>query len=128
MTDREISLPFRVDASGRIATVSDPDEIARQHIRCYVQTEQGERVMRPSWGSPMSRSVFESLDQLTASLVHQRILDSVGRDLQTAQVMSVSTPLSTEDATLQVVVEYALNLGGGVGSTSEVAISVGGSL
>jgi hypothetical protein len=47
-----LSFPFRVDARGTLATVSDPAEIAEQFLRDLIETRLGERVMLPGYGLP----------------------------------------------------------------------------
>jgi len=47
-----LSFPFRADARGTLATVSDPAEMAEQFLRDLIETRQGERVMLPNYGMP----------------------------------------------------------------------------
>lgn len=47
-----LSIPFRPDVTGGLATVRDPAQIVSQQIYALVMTRQGERVMLPDFGLP----------------------------------------------------------------------------
>jgi phage baseplate assembly protein W len=49
--------PVRWDASGRVAMVSDVEEI-QQSIRIILRTNLGSRAMRPTFGADVDRYVF----------------------------------------------------------------------
>lgn len=57
-------LPFAA-RRGTLATVSTPEEIARQSIISIIETRQGERVMLPDYGMP--DLVFSAIDPGFAS-------------------------------------------------------------
>ncbi|HEX8747376.1 MAG TPA: hypothetical protein VF717_09255 [Pyrinomonadaceae bacterium] len=46
-----LSFPFRVDARGSLATVSDPEEMARQFLTDLIETRLYERVLVPDYGT-----------------------------------------------------------------------------
>lgn len=122
----EISLPFRIDAQGRIAQTTDPSEVARQHLVTFLLTNEGERVMRGLFGSPLRSSVFETLDTLTATLLLERLKNVVGANVPGIEILSISAPLHSDTATLQVNVEFALAVGAGTGVSSSATITMGG--
>lgn len=127
MTDREISLPFRVDPQGRVAAVTDPSDRARQHITTYMVTATGERVMRPEFGTALRDTVFEPLTTLTSSLLLTRVREAVNQDVADVVLQSLSSPLDSDTGTLQVTVEFALAVGAGTGATDSTTITMGGS-
>lgn len=65
----ELDQPFAIDAQGRIAFTSDPTEILRNRVRMVVGTEIAERVMRPTYGTPLQALLFEGDDDLTVSII-----------------------------------------------------------
>lgn len=71
-----------ITPSGGIAMVED-DASVRQSLMVLLSTVPGERVMRPDYGCPLHRLVFEQNDDTTAGLaihyVRQAILRFEGR-------------------------------------------------
>jgi phage baseplate assembly protein W len=101
-----IDFPFHFDRSGRTAATDDADHI-RDMIEQLLFTNPGERVNRPDFGSGLLQMVFAanspelaSALQFTTQAALQRTLGDV-IDLRELQV-------TTEDATLNVTVRYAL--------------------
>lgn len=54
----EISQPFRFDSTGGLAAVTDPLQVAIQHLMAIAFTMPGERVMRPNYGVGIQGLVF----------------------------------------------------------------------
>jgi phage baseplate assembly protein W len=72
---KTISLPFRIDGFGNIATTTDPSKIWSDRVRTVVSTYFGERVMRSNFGSFAGSMAFNEADYVS------EILDS---DMATA--------------------------------------------
>lgn len=101
-----IDFPFHFDRLGRTATTGDDDHI-RDMIEELLFTSPGERVNRPDFGTGLLQLVFApNSPELAATLQFtiqgalQRFLGDV-IDLQSVTVTS-------DDATLQVVVQYVV--------------------
>lgn len=60
------------DASRDVATTQHEDDI-RQAIRIILETNPGERVMRPDFGCGLMAMVFEPANFTTLALVKQRV-------------------------------------------------------
>lgn len=72
------SFPVDVDeATGRIRMVEDNDCV-RQNIRLIVQTDRGERKMRPSFGAGLNRFMFQNVDLVLVN----RMSDAIARSIQ----------------------------------------------
>lgn len=69
MAQVELDQPFAIDAQGRIVATSDPARILRNRVRMIIGTQIGERVMRPLYGTPVLSMLFDSDDDLTASII-----------------------------------------------------------
>lgn len=71
------SFPVTVDAvTGRIRTVSFEEDI-QQAIKLILLTQQGERVMRPEFGSQLQTYAFRELNATTLSQVEEEIRDAL---------------------------------------------------
>lgn len=124
--DREISLPFRLDGQGRIATTSDPSARGRQHLTSYLVTRPHERVMRPGFGTPIKDFVFEELDPLRVNLLGRRVQEQVGRDVAGVRMRELQARIDSDSATVHLTVEFALAVGAGEGVDQTTTISLGG--
>lgn len=69
---RAISLPFSFDSNGGIAGTTNEKKIIQDRLLLAVMTKPGERVMRPSYGSQVHLSLFETFDG-AASTARQAI-------------------------------------------------------
>lgn len=67
-----ISLPFRIDGYGRVATTSNDLKIWADRVRSVVTTFVGERVMRPAWGTEVPADLFSAIED-APSLVYNDI-------------------------------------------------------
>jgi uncharacterized protein len=72
------SFPVTLDPSGAVALARDEEDI-RQSIRIILGTNQGERVMRPDFGSGIRAFVFESVSNSTLTLLRSRVEDALVR-------------------------------------------------
>lgn len=66
------AFPIRLDESGEVAQVSHEEDI-RQAVLLILQTELGERVMRPGFGAGLDSLVFEPLSTRTVALARHRV-------------------------------------------------------
>ena len=84
---RGFAFPVAIDVSGATA-VAEYEEDIRQAIRIILETEPGERVMRPDFGAGLRALVFEPINTHTIALTRHRVeqalilweprIDSVG--------------------------------------------------
>jgi len=69
---RGFAFPVAVDATGAVALAEYEDDIA-QAIRIILDTEPGERVMRPDFGAGLRGLLFEPLNTHTLALARHRV-------------------------------------------------------
>lgn len=58
---KAISLPFRLDSYGKIATSNELSKIWSDRVRTVVGTVIGERVMQPSFGCTLPQNLFDTV-------------------------------------------------------------------
>ena len=127
MVDREITTPFGLDSSGRIATTTDPAVRGRQKLLAYLVTSPGERVMRPAWGTRLKDSVFNTFGPVENELLTGSVSDAVARDVRGARVVNLAVGSVSDEGVLPVAVEFAMVVGDGSVSTTETTIiQIGG--
>lgn len=61
-----ISIPFRLDSLGNIASTNDQDRIWADRVRSVIGTLLGERVMRPNFGTKVALSAFQTQTEMEA--------------------------------------------------------------
>jgi|ERR1700682_3549581 len=102
------SFPISPGADAEIATVSDNDDI-RQSIRLILDTEPGERVMRPDFGAGLRGLVFEPVNVRLVALVQHRVEQALTQWEPRIDVKAVT--VNTDEATsgkLKVEVGYVV--------------------
>jgi len=67
------AFPVRPDQSESDVAAAIYEEDIRQAVRLILETEQGERVMRPDFGAGLQSLVFEPLNTTTMALVRNRV-------------------------------------------------------
>lgn len=66
------AFPVRLDAEGQAAMAAYEEDI-RQAVLLILNTNPGERVMRPDFGAGLNALVFEPLNTTTMALARHRI-------------------------------------------------------
>lgn len=66
------AFPFGIDGSGDVQMVSLEEDI-RQSVHVILETNPGERVMRPDFGAGLRALAFEPMSSATIALVRHRI-------------------------------------------------------
>jgi phage baseplate assembly protein W len=101
-----IDFPFRFDARGRTAEISDDDHIL-DLIEQVLFTSPGERVNRPTFGSGLMQLVFapnsDTMATATQFVVRSALQQWVGDLIQVNDVQ-----VENEDSTLRVTVHYVV--------------------
>lgn len=100
------SFPVEPDASGSLGYAADESKV-QQAILIILGTAQGERVMRPEFGSRLRELVFAPLNSSTKSLVAGAITDALVKWEPRIDVLSVTAQeQSSDDGTLVVNIQY----------------------
>jgi phage baseplate assembly protein W len=101
-----IDFPFHFDRLGHSAATGDDDHV-RDMIEQFLFTNPGERVNRPDFGSGLLQMVFAPNSPELAAAVQFTVQAGLQRwlgDVIEVQALDVTS----EEATLRVVVQYAV--------------------
>ena len=100
------TFPVEPDASGSLGYIADEQKI-QQAILVILGTAQGERVMRPEFGSRLRDLVFAPLTSSTKTLVAGTITDALVKWEPRVDVLGVTADeQASDDGTLVVNIEY----------------------
>lgn len=108
MTERAISLPFSFDSAGSIAYSTDEKKIWQDRVVLVVMTRLNERVMRPTFGSEASNSLFENASSATG-LLKDTITTAFSNWLKDLILIDVSVYTDAEDGYLVAEIFYKYN-------------------
>lgn len=105
------SFPVEVDeATGRIKMVEDNDCV-RQDIQLIVQTDRGERKMRPSFGAGLNRFLFRNVDLVLVNRMSEALAQSIRLWEEHIVGVNAGVVQSQEDSTrVHVSIEYVTDL------------------
>ncbi len=73
----QIRVPFGVDANGQIAVVSSDAAVDQQNLLTLINTQPGERAMRPTYGVSTRSLLFEGADIQLAEAVMAEVETAV---------------------------------------------------
>jgi Bacteriophage baseplate protein W len=90
------AFPVDQEPEGEVAMVADEEDV-RQAVRLILETDPGERVMRPEFGAGLRSLVFEPINRTTLGLVRHRVEEALVAWEPRIDVDEVS--VSAEEAT-----------------------------
>ena len=102
---RGVAFPFQRGSDSIPAPAYDAN-LVRMSVQQIIQTQRGERVMRPNFGSNIHQFVFENNDELLAQLLRTEIAASIGKWEPRVQLTNVS--IQRADTSITILVEYAV--------------------
>ena len=103
----EISIPFRLNGSGQIATETVPNAQVRQHVMSLLNTQPGERVVYSDYGVPLADSLFEADSAVTQELPD--IIDTAFARWEPGVQLTAVNPETTDnpwDGAVNVNISY----------------------
>ena len=117
-----LSFPMQIDEeSGCLSSCSNEQHI-KQSLRSILLTAQGERVMRPDFGSGLSVYLFENIDATTVSLIKRDVRATIERFEPRVELIDVKVHNAVQDpAVLRVELSYRIK---STGIADQLALSV----
>ena len=106
-----VAFPFQKGVTGIPKAAVDAD-LVRSNLQQIVQTNRGERRMRPDFGANLISAVFENATlEETQSLVRDLIASAIGRFEPRANILSIDVTARTtlSGTSLDILVKYEFN-------------------
>lgn len=105
---KDISATFQVSALNRdLIALKNENAIARS-IRNLVLTLPGERPFSEKLGSNISKSIFENMDNFTASLIEQEIEITINNYEPRVNLLEVNVAPNFDNNEFNVTVQYEI--------------------
>ena len=103
---KDLSLSFKLNPINLdLIAIKNETAIARS-IRNLVLTYPGERFFNPYLGSKVSRSLFENIDQGTASIIREEIELTIENYEPRVEVIKIEVNPDYDNNTFNVIVNY----------------------
>lgn len=102
---RGISYPFRKGAQEFPVSASD-DDLIKESILQILLTNQGDRVMRPDFGSNVLRYVFDPNEAALGDLLWQAVQSALGRWEPRIELLDVR--VDRKDESIKVTIDYGV--------------------
>lgn len=107
MAEVAISLPFAVDAYGKINSTIDQTKIWADRVRSVVGTALRERVMQPLIGTEIPFTVFETTEA-AESIIETTVQHAFEEQLPLLRLQEVTTTTDEYSSAVNVSIIYAL--------------------
>ncbi len=102
---KAITLPFSFDSSGAVAYTQDEKKIWQDRVVLVLMTRLNERVMRPTFGSEVKDSLFET-EEAATTMIKKATSVAFSRWLPQLELLGVSTTVDPVDGYIVVEVIY----------------------
>jgi phage baseplate assembly protein W len=104
---KAISIPFRFDGFGNVATSTDPQRVWAGRVKSVMGTAVGQRVMRPDFGSALPSNLF-SVSTSTSGYIESSVRGAAAAWLPDIDIVRVLVDRNEEDFDVSVEVEYRI--------------------
>ena len=110
---KDISMTFQNNPlNSDLIALKNENAIARS-IRNIVFTLPGEKFFNPNFGSRVSRSLFENVDEISASVINDEIRNSINNFEPRVSLINVQTIPNFDNGSFDVIIIYRV-VGGGI--------------
>lgn len=101
-----ISLPFKIDALGKVGATVDQAKIWADRVRSVIGTAFGQRVYRPQFGCNATLSVYESQDLMKDQII-QDIEFAFREHLPLLTIDDINVEVELETQIINVNITYS---------------------
>ena len=105
---KDISMSFETNPlNDAVVSLSDTSAIARS-IRNIVFTSPGEKFFNPDFGSRISESLFENVDDVSALAIEDEIRSSIINFEPRVNLLNTNVVPNPDDNEMNVTIEYEI--------------------
>lgn len=99
-----IAYPFEIHSKTHSCMLCDELDAIKDSVRSILNTQVGERIMLPEFGSRVKEYLFEGMREETFTLMEHEIVASLQK--WEPRIQNIKVTFTPEDTTLYVVVAY----------------------
>ena len=105
---KDLSMSFKINPlTNDLIALNNEKAIARS-VRNIVFTLPGEKFFNPTFGSRISKSLFENIDDLTAATIRDEIKRSITNYEQRVSLRSVTVNPNFDENAFSVTINYEI--------------------
>ena len=105
---KDISMTFQSNPlNSDLITLKNESAIARS-VRNIVFTLPGEKFFNENFGSRVSRSLFENIDEISASIINDEITNSINNFESRVNLIDVQTTPNYDNNAFNVIITYRI--------------------
>jgi len=105
---KDISMTFQSNPlNSDLITLKNESAIARS-VRNIVFTLPGEKFFNEDFGSRVSRSLFENIDEISASIINDEITNSINNFESRVNLIDVKTTPNYDNNAFNVIITYRI--------------------
>ena len=105
---KDISMTFQSNPlNSDLITLKNESAIARS-VRNIVFTLPGEKFFNENFGSRVSRSLFENIDEISASIINDEIINSINNFESRVNLIDVQTTPNYDNNAFDVIITYRI--------------------
>jgi len=105
---KDISMTFQSNPlNSDLITLKNESAIARS-VRNIVFTLPGEKFFNENFGSRVSRSLFENIDEISASIINDEITNSINNFESRVNLINVQTTPNYDNNAFDVIITYRI--------------------
>ena len=105
---KDISMTFQSNPlNSDLITLKNESAIARS-VRNIVFTLPGEKFFNENFGSRVSKSLFENIDEISASIINDEITNSINNFESRVNLIDVKTTPNYDNNAFNVIITYRI--------------------
>ena len=105
---KDISMTFQSNPlNNDLIALKNENAIARS-VRNIVFTLPGEKFFNQNFGSRVSRSLFENIDEISASIINDEITNSINNFESRVNLIDVQTTPNYDNNAFDVIITYRI--------------------
>lgn len=105
LSELAISLPFKVDALGKVGATITQEKIWLDKVRGVIGTSLGQRIYRPGFGCNATLGIFDT-EEYVLNTIEEDISRAFGGFLPLLVIENIDVDVNVETQTITVEVQY----------------------
>lgn len=105
---KDVSMTFQISPLNQDLIILKNESAIARSIRNIVFTLPGEKFFNENFGSRISRSIFENIDEISASVLQEQILTSIQNYEPRVTMVNVKVTPNYDNNSFDVLVTYKI--------------------
>ena len=105
---KDLSMTFQANPVNFDLIATKNETAIARSIRNLVFTQPGERFFNPNLGSRVSRSLFENMDEVSASIIEDEIRDTINKYEPRVRLIEINISPNYDENEFNVTIIYRI--------------------